>query len=81
MGKGRKLPTLETADFDRVLRADGWQRVEGTKHLAYEHPTKPGKVMVGAGWKNVKPGSWLFKNVLRSAQLGRSEFERLFWND
>jgi hypothetical protein len=45
MGKrGRKLPPLSFGDLERVVKADGWVRVEGTKHENYEHPTKPGKV-------------------------------------
>lgn len=80
MGKsGRKLPPLTADDFKRVIRADGWLPVKGTKHLAYEHPTKRGKVNIDDKWTDVPPGSWAFKSVLQQAGLTRREFETLFW--
>jgi hypothetical protein len=63
-----------------VVKADGWAQVPGTKHLAYKHPTKPGKVNIDAKWTRVKPGSWVFKAVLAQAGLTRQEFERLYWD-
>ena len=81
MGKrGRKLPPLTYADFRRVLLADDWQRVEGTKHENYEHPTKSGKVSLDKKWENVKTGSWPFRSVLQTAGLSRAEFEKLYWS-
>jgi len=80
LGKsGRKLPLLTADDFVRVVRADGWYSVPGTKHLAYEHPTKRGKVIIDEKWDSVKTGSWVFRSVLSQAGLSREEFERLFW--
>ena len=81
MGKrGRKLPLLGAADFQRVIRADGWQPVDGAKHLAYEHPTKRGKVNIDEKWQNVKSGSWVFRSVLEQAGLSRQRFEELYWD-
>lgn len=77
---GRKLPLLDAADLERVVRADGWVSVKGTKHLAFEHPTKPGKVNIDEKWTNVKVGSWTFRWVLQHAGLSRKEFERLYWD-
>lgn len=77
--KGRKLPLLTAGDFVRVIRADGWHQVDGTKHLAFKHPTKPGKVNIDEKWDRVKPGGWVFRSVLEQASLSRAEFERLYW--
>lgn len=79
MGRGRKLPTLTTNDFVRVLRADGWYPVEGTKHLAFKHATKTGKVNVSAKWSDIRAGDMIFRSVLEQAELSRREFERLYW--
>jgi predicted RNA binding protein YcfA (HicA-like mRNA interferase family) len=77
---GRKLPPLTAADFKRVLRAAGWVPVKGTKHLAYEHPEKPGKVNLDEKWRNVKPGSWVFRSVVRDqAGMTPTEFAKLYW--
>lgn len=77
---GSKLPLLSADDFVRVLLAAGWQPVEGTKHLAFEHPTKLGKVNVDAKWTSVKPGSWVFRSVVyEQAGMTRKDFEELFW--
>ena len=82
MGKrGRKLPPLTYADFRRVVLADGWRLVGGTKHENYEHPTKSGsKVSLDKKWENVKTGSWVFSSVLQQAGLSRAEFEELYWS-
>ena len=78
--RGRKLPPLTAEDFKRVLRAAGWAQVSGTKHLAYEHPTKPGKVNVDEKWRNVKAGSWVFRSVVYDqAGMTKEEFEELYW--
>ena len=78
-GRG-KLPVLTCDDLRRVIEADGWYRVPGTKHFAFEHPTKRGKVNLDEKWTNVKVGSWVFRSVIYDqAQLTRKEFERLFW--
>jgi flagellar basal body rod protein FlgF len=37
-------------DLDRAIRADGWFSVTGTKHEAYKHPTKTGKVNLDKKW-------------------------------
>jgi hypothetical protein len=79
LGKGHRLPLLNAGDFVRVVRADGWYSVPGTKHLAFEHPTKRGKVNIDEKWDRVKPGSWVFKSVLTQASLSRPEFERIYW--
>jgi predicted RNA binding protein YcfA (HicA-like mRNA interferase family) len=80
MGKrGRKLPPLTANDFKRVLRAAGWTAAKGTKHLAYEHPDKSGKVNIGDNWTRVTPGGWTFRSVLQQAGMTRKEFEELYW--
>jgi predicted RNA binding protein YcfA (HicA-like mRNA interferase family) len=38
-----------------VLLKAGWVRVKGTKHLAFKHPDRRGKVNLDEKWKNVKP--------------------------
>lgn len=74
------MPPLTTEDFKRVLRAAGWTRVPGTKHLAYEHPEKSGKVNLDEKWTQVIPGSWVFRSVvLDQAGMTRREFEELYW--
>jgi hypothetical protein len=81
MGKrGRKLPLLRFTDFRRVILADGWKPVSGTKHYAYEHPTKTGKVNLDEKWDRVKEGSWIFRSVLEQASLSKSEFAELYWS-
>lgn len=78
--KGRKPPPLKTDDFKRVLRAVGYVQVDGTKHLAYEHPTRPGKVSLDEKWTGVKVGSWVFRSVVHE-QMGMSteEFLEYYW--
>lgn len=52
----------------------------GTKHLAYEHPTKSGKVNIDEKWTSVKAGSWVFRSVVMDqAGITRREFEELYW--
>jgi predicted RNA binding protein YcfA (HicA-like mRNA interferase family) len=80
MGKrARKLPILTADDIAKVLRADGWHRVDGTKHLAFEHPRKRGKVLFGANWAHVRPTGDPLRGILRTAELSQAEFERLYW--
>jgi predicted RNA binding protein YcfA (HicA-like mRNA interferase family) len=76
---GRKLPTLTAADLICVIEADGWVRVDGTKHLAWEHPRKEGKVNIGANWKHIRPSGWPLTSVLAQAGLTKDEFEALYW--
>jgi len=81
MGKrGHKLPPLSFGDLERVVKADGWVRVEGTKHENYEHPTKSGKVSLDKKWTGVVSGGWVFRSVLQQAGLTRAEFEALYWS-
>ncbi len=82
MGKrGRKLPPLTAKDLIRVLRADGWQQVKGTKHLAFEHSTKSGKVNVDEKWENIKTGDWVFRSVvIEQAGMTKKAFEALYWS-
>jgi predicted RNA binding protein YcfA (HicA-like mRNA interferase family) len=80
MGKrGRKLPPLTANDLKRVIHADGWRSVPGKDHLAFEHPTKRGKVNIDHKWTGVTPGGWVFRSVLRQAGLTRKRFEELYW--
>jgi hypothetical protein len=77
---GRKLPLLTVEDFKRVLSADGWVQVQGTKHLAYEHPTKDGKVNLDEKWTSVRAGSWVFRSVVyEQAGVTKAEFVELYW--
>ncbi len=75
----RKIPPLTTADLERVLKAAGWREAKGTKHVAFEHSTKPGKVNVDEKWENVKLGSWTLRSVLQQAGMSRQEFVELYW--
>lgn len=75
----QKVPTLSARDVVRVPKADGWVQVEGTKHLAFDHPTKPDKVSVNAKWEHIRLGDWVLRSVLEQAGLTREEFERLYW--
>jgi predicted RNA binding protein YcfA (HicA-like mRNA interferase family) len=75
----QKMPPLSAADIIRVLRADGWVQVPGTKHLAFEHPTKTGKVNVDEKWEHVRLGDWVCRSVLEQASMTRAEFEELYW--
>lgn len=78
--RGRKIPLLTAKDLERVIRADGWYPVEGRKHAAFKHPTKPGKVNIDLKWRNVKVGSWVFCSVVHDqAGLTRAEFDELYW--
>jgi predicted RNA binding protein YcfA (HicA-like mRNA interferase family) len=80
LGKpGRRLPTLAAKDLICVVEADGWQRVKGTDHYAWEHPNKSGKVSIDEKWEHVKVGSWVFRSVREQAGLSRKEFETLYW--
>jgi predicted RNA binding protein YcfA (HicA-like mRNA interferase family) len=79
MAKGQKLPTLTAKDLVRVVLADGWFRVPGTKHLAFKHPMKPGKVNIDEKWTAIRAGDRFFRSVLRQASLTRREFEDLYW--
>jgi predicted RNA binding protein YcfA (HicA-like mRNA interferase family) len=82
LGKSRrKLPTLTAGDLICVVEADGWVRVDGTKHLAWEHPTKNGKVNISAKWQHVRPSGWPFTAVLAQAGLTMGQFEDLYWNE
>jgi predicted RNA binding protein YcfA (HicA-like mRNA interferase family) len=76
---GRRLPPLTANDLKCVIKADGWYEVKGTKHLAFEHATKRGKVNIDAKWKHIQPGGPFFRSVLRQARLTKKEFERLYW--
>ena len=79
-GKGRKLPPLTAYDLIRVVKADGWFQVDGTKHLAFEHPTKLGKVSIDEKWTGVRAGGWTFRSVVtEQARMTRREFEELYW--
>jgi hypothetical protein len=62
-----------------VIKADGWVEVKGTKHLAYEHPIKQGKVNIDAKWRHIQPNGPFHRSVLRQASLTKGEFERLYW--
>lgn len=78
--KGRKPPPLKADDFKRVLRALGYVAVDGTKHLAFEHPDRPGKVNVDEKWTGVKSGSWVFRSVVHEQMgLTTAEFFEVYW--
>ena len=79
MSRGRRLPLLTAGDFVKVVTLDGWRPVDGTKHLAFGHPTKPGKVSIDQKWDRVRRSSWVFRSVLRQAGLTTAEFEELYW--
>lgn len=75
----QKMPTLRFADLEGVIKLDGWYEVEGTKHAAYKHPTKDGKVNLDRKWTGVKVGGWICNAVCQQASLTRDDFEALYW--
>lgn len=81
MGKpgGRRLPILAAKDLICVVEADGWYRVKGTDHYAWEHKTKRGKVSIDEKWTSITRGSWVLRSVLQQAGLTRKEFEEIYW--
>jgi predicted RNA binding protein YcfA (HicA-like mRNA interferase family) len=77
--RGRGLPTLTANDLICVLKADGWYEVAGTKHLAFEHGEKSGKVNISAKWQHVRPTGWPLTAVLNQAEITKDKFETLYW--
>lgn len=79
-GKLRKLPPLDAGDLMRMLTADGFRRVEGTKHLAFEHPGRPGsgKVSVSLKWTGLKFGSFALQGVMAQAGWTKDDVRRLY---
>jgi hypothetical protein len=74
-GKLHRGP-FTTADFVKALTSIGYESVPGTKHRAFKHPDRPGKVNVGS-WQNVKAGHTVFASVARQANLTNEQLLRL----
>src|SRR5207244_3706930 len=55
------------------------RKEKGTKHLAWCHPTKKGKVNIDAKWEHVRPSGWPLTSVLAQAGRTKEEFEVLYW--
>lgn len=49
--------------------------------MSLKHPEKTGKVSISHSIKgSVRPGSELFKSILRQAGMTRQEFEKLYFD-
>jgi predicted RNA binding protein YcfA (HicA-like mRNA interferase family) len=77
--KGHKLPPLKSADFERMLRHDGWVEAKGGRHPNWEHPEKPGKAQLPENWTGVKTGHDTFKGILRQTGWSKDEAIALYW--
>lgn len=76
-GRMNKGP-FNFGDLERVITAQGWERIKGkTKHPAYKHPTKAGKVNLDEKWTGVKYGSTVFTSVAEQAGLTPKELLKL----
>ena len=64
-------------DVRRALKADGWAVRPGTKHQAWEHPTKPGKFMVSSKWKHLRAWDPVLKGMLRTCGIEKDRLLRL----
>ena len=66
------------ADFDRMLRANGWEVEARGPHTHYVHSDRPGrKVQVDQKWTAVKTGHDTFKGVAEQTGYGRQKLKRL----
>ncbi len=74
------MPPLDARDIEAILRADGWFEVPGTRHRAFEHAEKPGKVNFSAGVRDVRKGTLLWRSIFhQQAGLTDREVERIYW--
>jgi len=65
------------SDLERAIKRDRWARTKGTKHAAYKHPTKTGKVNLDEKWTGVKYHHEVFTSVACQAGLTKHELLRL----
>jgi hypothetical protein len=66
------------ADFDRMLRKNGWTVESEGPHTHYVHAARPGrKVQIDRKWTGVKVGHDPFKGVAEQTGYGRRELKRL----
>jgi predicted RNA binding protein YcfA (HicA-like mRNA interferase family) len=77
--KQRPLPPLTAADIVRMLTADGFQEVTGTKHRAFEHPERGGKVSVSMKWTGLRFGHDAMRGVMAQAGWTREDVRRLYF--
>ena len=65
----RKLRLCETRELIRRLEAEGWVRRPGKgDHVVFRHPTKPGRVTVDTGVKEIPIGT--LRSIYRMAGWG-----------
>lgn len=76
--KPQRLPPLSSGDIVDMLHRDGFRQVEGTKHLAFEHPERGGKVSVSAKWTELKFGSQALRGVMAQAGWTKDDVRRLY---
>lgn len=76
-GRLNKGP-FTASDFERALGLDGWERIKGkTRHPAFKHPAKPGKVNYGTNWSGVMYGHQTFEGVAAQAGLTKRQLLQL----
>jgi predicted RNA binding protein YcfA (HicA-like mRNA interferase family) len=74
----QKLPPLTAADLIRMLLRDGFEEVAGTKHRAFEHPERGGKVSVSMKWNSLRFGHDAMKGVMGQAGWTKADVRRLY---
>jgi predicted RNA binding protein YcfA (HicA-like mRNA interferase family) len=77
--KGQKLPPLTARELVRMLLADGWIEVRGTKHRNFEHPKRGGKVSVSMKWTGLRFGHQAMKGVMAQASWSKADVKRLYF--
>jgi predicted RNA binding protein YcfA (HicA-like mRNA interferase family) len=55
----RKRTPMKPREIERLLRADGWsvKRKGPGDHVQFAHPTKPGKVTLDTGAREIPTGT------------------------
>lgn len=62
----RKPRLYATRDLIRPLKAEGWRRRSGKgDHVVFKHPTRPGRVTVDTGVKEIPIGT--LRSIYRMA--------------
>jgi predicted RNA binding protein YcfA (HicA-like mRNA interferase family) len=78
--KKERLPPLTAGDIVEMLLLDGWRYVGGTKHRAFEHPSRPGKVGVSMKWTGLKFGHVTMQGVMAQAGWSKDDVRRLYFS-
>lgn len=83
MGKGPQLKRgpFTANDVRYALHADGWVKCAGkgggTRHEAWEHPTKRGKFMVDDKWDSLRISDPILKGMVRTTGIDKKRLLRL----